>query len=74
MAILALEDDVGVAGVFRVVDGEDDDRAIVTNNVAGVDAAAGFFDLVGDDGENLPFVSKFGRDKAGFGGFFLAGG
>lgn len=73
VAVLALEDDVGVAWILRVVDGENDDRAIVTDDVAGVDAAARLFDFIGDDGEDLPFVSKFGRDEARLSGFFLAG-
>ncbi len=62
MAVLALEDDVGIGGVFGLIDGEDDDGAIVTNDVADIDAAAWFFHFVGEDGEDLTFVSEFGGD------------
>ena len=40
VAILPLQDDVGVGGVLRLVDGEDDDRAVVADDVAGVAMAA----------------------------------
>ena len=74
VTVLALEDYLGIAGVLRLVDGEDDDRSVVANDVAGVDKAVGLFDLIGDDGEDLAFVSKFGGDEAGFGRLFPAGG
>ena len=70
VAVLALEDDLRVVGVLRFVDGEDDDGAVVADDVAGVDIAAGLFDLVGDDGEDLAFVSEFGGDETGFGTAF----
>ena len=66
VAILALEDDVGVVGVAGLVDGEDDDGAIVTDDVAGVEMAAGLFDLVGVDVEDFAFVGEPGGDEAGF--------
>jgi len=66
VAILALEDDVGIGGVVGFVDGEDDDGAIVTDDVAGVEMAAGLFDLVGVDVEDFAFVGEPGGDEAGF--------
>ena len=68
MTVLALEDDVGVVGVFRLVDGEDDDGAIVTDDVAGVDVAAWLLNLVGEDREDFALVGEFGGDEARFGG------
>jgi len=66
MTVLALKDDVGVCGVAGLVDGEDDDGAVVADDVAGVEVAAGLFDFVGEDGEDSAFVGEFGRDEAGF--------
>ena len=37
VAVLALEDDLGIVRVLRLIDGEDDDGAVVANDVAGVD-------------------------------------
>ena len=75
MAVLALEDDVGVVGVAGLVDSEDDDGTVVANDVANVDVAARFFYGVGEDGEDFTFVGELGGEKAGFcGGFFLCGG
>jgi hypothetical protein len=72
MTVLALEDNLGVVGVFGFVDGENDDRPIVTNDVADVDIAAWFFDFVAEDGEDPSFVGEFGGDKPWFcGEFFL---
>ena len=64
VAVLALEDDVGVGGVLGLVDGEDDDRAVVADDVALVDEAAGLLDLVGVDGEDLALVGELGGDEA----------
>ena len=66
MAVLALEDDVGIVGVAGFVDGEDDDGTVVTNDVANVDVAARFFHCVSEDGEDFTFVGEFGGDKPGF--------
>src|ERR1700750_3239659 len=66
VTVLALKDNLGVAGVFGFVDGENDDRPIVTNDVADVDIAAWFFDLVTEDGKDPPFVGEFGGDKPWF--------
>ena len=75
VAVLALEDDVGVGGIAGFVDGEDDDGTVVTNDVADVDVAAGLFDLVGEDGEDFTFVGEFGGDELGFAErLFLCGG
>ena len=62
VAKLPDEDDVGVGGVLGLVDGQDDDRAAVTDDVAGVDEAAGLFDLVGEDGEDFTLVGEPGGD------------
>ena len=70
MTVLALEDYLRIVGVLRFVDGEDDDGAVVANDVAGVDKAVGLLNLIGDDGEDLAFVSKFGGDEAGLGRAF----
>jgi hypothetical protein len=43
----------------------------MTDDVNGVDVAAGFFDFVGDDGEDFTFEGEFGGDEAGFGGGFF---
>ena len=69
VTVLALEDDVGVGGISRFVDCEDDDGAVVTDDVANVGVAAGFFDFVGEDGEDFTFVGKFGGDELCFGGY-----
>lgn len=66
VTVLALEDDVGVAGVLRLVDREHDDRAVVADDVAGVDVTAGLLNLVSDDGEDPAFEGQFGGDKAWF--------
>ncbi len=68
VAVLALDDDVGVGGIFGFVDGEDDDGAVVADDVADVDGAAGLLDGVGEDGEDFAFVGEFGRDEARPGG------
>ena len=58
MAILALEDNVGVFGVFGVIYGEDDDRAIVADDVAYVAVAGGLDDGVGEDFEDFAVVRE----------------
>ncbi len=54
----------GSVGLLRFVDGEDDDGAVVADDVADVGVAAGLFDLVGEDGEDFAFVGEFGGDEA----------
>ncbi|WP_433963800.1 hypothetical protein [Tunturiibacter gelidiferens] len=39
----------------------------MTDDIAGVDEAAGFFDLVGEDGEDFAIVGEFGGDELWFG-------
>ena len=59
VAVLADEDDVGVLGIFRLVYGEDDDGAVVADDVAGVGSeGAGLDDLVGIDGEDGALVGE----------------
>ena len=53
----------GSLGFLRLVDGEDDDGAVVADDVANVDVAAGLFHLVGEDGEDFTFVGEFGGDE-----------
>jgi len=65
MAVLALEDDVGVVGVAGFVDSENDDGTVVANDVADVDVAARFFYGVGEDGEDFTSVGEFGGDQLG---------
>jgi len=74
MAVLALEDDVGIVGVLRFVDRKDDDGAIVADDVAGVDVAAWLLNLVGEDREDFAFVGEFGGDETRFGGWSLFAG
>jgi len=59
VAILADEQDVGVFGVGLGIDGEDDDGAVVADDVAGGANAAGLGDLVGGDPEDAAFVDGF---------------
>jgi len=56
VAILADEQDVGVFGVGFGVDGEDDDGAVVADDVAGGADAAGLGDIVCGDPEDAAFV------------------
>ncbi len=58
VSVLALEDDVGIFGVLRFVDGEDDDGAVVADDVADVDVAAGLLDFVREDGEDFALVGE----------------
>jgi hypothetical protein len=68
VTVLALEDDLRIVGVRRLVDGQDDDGAVMADHVASVNVAAGLLDLVGDDGEDLAFVGELGRNEARFAG------
>jgi hypothetical protein len=74
VAVLALEDDVGVGRVFRLVNGKDDDGTVVADDIAGVDVTAGLFDLVGEDREDFAFICELRGDEPGFGGWLFAGG
>jgi hypothetical protein len=40
----------------------------MTDDVNGVDVAAGLLHFVGDDGEDFAFIGEFGGDETGFGG------
>ncbi len=73
VTILALEQDGGVVGVLARVHGEDDDGAVVADDVAGAGDATGLGDLVGDDGEDLALEADFGLKDGDF-GFGRAGG
>ena len=66
----------GSAGLCDVVDGEDDDGAVVADDVARGGDAAGLDDFVGGDGEDFALVDDFGGERAGFAGELrgLAGG
>ena len=56
VAVLALDDDPGVFLALGGVDGEDDDRTVVTDDVAVGFAAAGLDDVVLEDTEELAFI------------------
>jgi hypothetical protein len=86
VAILALHDDERVALAFGIVDGEDDDRAVVADDVAGGLDSVGLDDVVAEDLEERALILKGGREDFGglgrgglfagpgcFGGGFLAG-
>ena len=66
VAVLALHDDERVALAFGIVDGEDDDRAVVADDVAGGLDSVGLDDVVAEDLEERAFVLE-GRGKH-FGG------
>jgi hypothetical protein len=73
VAILALHDDERVALAPGIIDGEDDDRAIVSNDIAGGFDSVGLNDVVAEDFEERPLVlQNRGEDFGGFGwrGFF----
>jgi len=79
VAVLTFDDDEGVVGIRGLVYAKDGDRAVVVDDVPFTDDAAGFFYLVGVNGEEMAFVGDFGRDDASFterglllfrGGFF----
>jgi hypothetical protein len=60
VTVLTNEEDLGVVGVGGCVDREDDDRAVVADDVAtGVDAA-GLNHFVRGDGEDFAFVDSPG--------------
>ncbi len=69
VAVLALDEDGGVGGVDGGVDREDDDGAVVADDVAGAGDAAGFGDDVGGDGEDFSLEGDFGGEDFGYGGF-----
>lgn len=58
VAVLTLDDDVGVFGVLRLVDGEDDDGAGVVDDIALVDVAVRLLDGVGVDIEYEALVGE----------------
>ena len=62
VTVLALEDNVRVVGVLRVIDRQDHDGPMVANDVTSIDVASGLFYFVCNDGEDLPFVGEFGGD------------
>ena len=75
VAVLALEDDLRVAGVFGLVDGDDDDGPVVADDVADIFVATGLDDGVGKDAEDFTLIGELGRDElrllhpgGGFGG------
>ena len=74
VAVLADEEDVGVGGVGFSVDGEDDDGAVVADDVAcGVDAA-GFGDFVAGDEEDFALVDGLRGEGASFAGELFGSG
>jgi hypothetical protein len=73
VAILALEDDVGVGGVGAVVDGEHDYGAVVADDVLDVAVAVGLFEGVGKDVEDATFEGELGGDEGGLAGYGFGG-
>jgi len=71
VAVLALDEDEGVGGIRGGVDGEDDDGAIVADDVAGSGDAVGFGDFVGGDGEDFSFEGYLRGEDDGFFGVCL---
>jgi len=65
---LADEQDAGVGGVGLGVDGEDDNGAVVADDVAGGVDAAGLGDLVAGDPEDAALVNGLRGEGAGFAG------
>ena len=67
VAVLADEDDVGVAWLEFAggIDGEDDDGAVVVDDVAGDDGAVGLFHFVGGDVEDFALVGDLGGEELG---------
>ena len=74
VAVLADEEDIRVGRVGFGVDREDDDRAIVADNVAGGVDAAGFGDFVAGDEEDLTLVDGLRGEGASFAGKLLCSG
>jgi len=56
VAVLAFNHDHGVVWILRVVDGENDDGAVVANDVTDALYATGFDDVVGVDGKDVALV------------------
>ena len=61
MALLADEQDAGVGGVGVSVHGEDDDGAVVADDLAGGADAAGLGDLIAGDPEDAPWKTVLER-------------
>ena len=61
VTILAFEDDIGIARILRFIDGEDDDRSVVTDDLPDVLRAAWLDHCVTEDREHLALVYLFGR-------------
>ncbi len=79
VAVLADEKDVGVFRVCAGVDGENNDRAVVTDDIAGGGDVAGFANGVVGDPKDLAAVDLFGVEDFGcafelFLGFFDGAG
>lgn len=68
VAVLSDEEDAGIGGIGFGVDGEDDDGAVVADDVAGGLDAAGLDDLIFGDPEDVALVYGFGGE-----GFAAAG-
>jgi hypothetical protein len=66
VAVLADEEDVGVGGVGFGVDSEDDDGAVVADDVATAGDAAGLNDLVAGDPEGFALVDGLGGKSFAF--------
>ena len=62
MAILVLDHDPGIAFVFGAIDGQDDDAAMVVDDVAFAGEAAGLDQLVVDHAEERTFEEGLGAD------------
>ena len=73
VAILALEDDVGVGEVGGFVDGEHDDGAVVADDVLDVAVAVGLLERVGEDVEDAALEGELGGDEFGGAGFACGG-
>jgi hypothetical protein len=73
VTVLTFQNDVGIFRVLRVVDGENNDRAIVADDIAGVAVATGLENGIGIDVEDLTFICKLRREQLCLeGGFWFA--
>ena len=68
VAILTLDEDGGVGGIRGGIDSEDDDGAVVANDVAFAGDSAGLGDDVGGDREDATLEGDDGGEDAGFAG------
>ena len=68
VAVLADEEDAGIGGIGFCVHCEDDDGAVVADDVAGDVDVAGFLDGVVGDPEDRAAVDLFGLEDLGFAG------